>query len=387
MVTYNWKKPPGNQIYAKHFDYDGIPIGSAYKVSDADSTVLMDGSNPKIASNGDGSVIIVWTDSRDDKKRIYGQRYNAEDSTIGSNFQINESDNKQLHPDVDASDSTGFAVVWTEFLGGDPDVYCQLFDKMGNKIRSAFVVNSENTIGYQSSPSIAMREDGSFIVVWRDDPEVDDIYGKRFSPDGEPLGDYFLVNDDEINSNRQPKVVALDGGEFIVVWEDYRDIYAQVFLSDGSKLGSNFKVTNDEVTLPPRVPSVSVADSVIVITWSDPRVEGEGYNIFASIYSTSGIIGLVSERDKIPNQFTLEQNYPNPFNAVTTIHYALPHSGEISLRIFNILGEEVGRLVDGIIPAGNHTVTWDASNVASGIYFYRLQSDDFVQTRKMILLR
>ena len=89
----------------------------------------------------------------------------------------------------------------------------------------------------------------------------------------------------------------------------------------------------------------------------------------------------------LPNRYMLEQNYPNPFNPVTTIGYALPKSGEVTLIVYNLRGKEIASLVDGKQPAGNHEVTWDASNVASGIYFYQLQAGDFVQTRKMVLLK
>ena len=94
---------------------------------------------------------------------------------------------------------------------------------------------------------------------------------------------------------------------------------------------------------------------------------------------------------KLPNTFALLQNYPNPFNPPTTIEYSIPHPEYVSIIIYNLIGEEVTRLVDGKQKAGNHTTTWDASKFASGIYFYRLQvgppAGGFIQTRKMLLLK
>ena len=89
----------------------------------------------------------------------------------------------------------------------------------------------------------------------------------------------------------------------------------------------------------------------------------------------------------LPNSTELLNNYPNPFNPTTAIEYSLPSSGEVSLMIYNLLGQEVANLVSGRIEAGFHKVTWDASNYSSGIYFYRLQAGLFVQTRKMVLLK
>jgi len=85
--------------------------------------------------------------------------------------------------------------------------------------------------------------------------------------------------------------------------------------------------------------------------------------------------------------FRLSSNYPNPFNPSTTIEYALPHSGYATLRIYNVLGEEVATLVDGDHAAGTFTATWDASDLPSGVYFYRLTAGEYVQTRKMVSLR
>ncbi|MCH8929241.1 MAG: T9SS type A sorting domain-containing protein [Candidatus Marinimicrobia bacterium] len=88
-----------------------------------------------------------------------------------------------------------------------------------------------------------------------------------------------------------------------------------------------------------------------------------------------------------PFSFQLEQNYPNPFNPVTTINYVLPSTSEVLLIVYNLLGEEIARLVDGIQSTGFHQITWDASGVSSGIYFYRIQAGGFTQTRKMLLLK
>ncbi len=89
---------------------------------------------------------------------------------------------------------------------------------------------------------------------------------------------------------------------------------------------------------------------------------------------------------KIPTAFVLEQNYPNPFNSRTSIRFSLPKESEVSLKIFNILGKKVATLVSGKLMAGSYQYTWDASGVAGGIYIYCLETDGFVETRKMILL-
>ncbi|MGA2623169.1 MAG: LamG-like jellyroll fold domain-containing protein [Bacteroidota bacterium] len=89
----------------------------------------------------------------------------------------------------------------------------------------------------------------------------------------------------------------------------------------------------------------------------------------------------------LPKEFRLEQNYPNPFNPATSIRFALPKSSYVTLKVFNLLGQEVGALVNGELQAGYHDVTWDASKMPSGMYFYRIQAGRFVETKKLLLMK
>jgi hypothetical protein len=89
----------------------------------------------------------------------------------------------------------------------------------------------------------------------------------------------------------------------------------------------------------------------------------------------------------IPSAYKLEQNYPNPFNPSTMINFSIPRSGMVDLRVFDILGREVAVLVNGMTVAGNHTVPFDASSLATGVYFYTLVSGDFRETKKMLLVK
>jgi hypothetical protein len=89
---------------------------------------------------------------------------------------------------------------------------------------------------------------------------------------------------------------------------------------------------------------------------------------------------------KQPTQFLLHQNYPNPFNPTTTIEFSLPHSSMVTLKIFNILGEEVATIVSERLSTGSYSYEWDASNLPSVVYLFRLETEEFVKTKKMILM-
>ena len=95
----------------------------------------------------------------------------------------------------------------------------------------------------------------------------------------------------------------------------------------------------------------------------------------------------VVEVEIVPNEFELSQNYPNPFNPSTTIRFSLPKQAQLKINIYNMLGEFIETIAEGTYEAGYHKVTFNASNLPSEMYIYRIESNDFVQTKKMMLLK
>ena len=236
------------------------------------------------------------------------------------------------------------------------------------------------------------------------------------------LDDYVIVGAMEDNLNRdrsgsayifkrtdtswveEAKLLASDGadrdlfgvsvsisGDYAVVGAHYNDI-------NGDRSGSAyvFKRTGtswaqEAILLPSDGEggdlfglSVSISgDFAVVGAWGDDTRSGSAY-----LYNGfTPSVGVESERAGLPAEFTLSQNYPNPFNPETVIEYSLPIRSEVNLIIYDLSGQEVALLINGDMPAGNHQVTWIATSLASGIYFYRLQAGDFVRTRKMVLLK
>ena len=115
--------------------------------------------------------------------------------------------------------------------------------------------------------------------------------------------------------------------------------------------------------------------------------EGEISNSY-----TLMITSVDNLENAIPDEFALGQNYPNPFNPTTSISYQLPVSGTVRLQVFNLNGELVTTLVNGEMSAGYHTVEWNGltstgRSIASGVYLYRIQANEFVQVRKMIMMK
>ena len=99
------------------------------------------------------------------------------------------------------------------------------------------------------------------------------------------------------------------------------------------------------------------------------------------------LIGIQPISNEIPNQFSLSQNYPNPFNPNSKIKFQISKLSEAKLIVFDVLGQEVETLVNEHLKPGIYEVDFDGSNFASGVYFYKLIATDFVETKKMILIK
>ncbi len=100
-----------------------------------------------------------------------------------------------------------------------------------------------------------------------------------------------------------------------------------------------------------------------------------------------GVVSVGDPGNNLPQSYSIEQNYPNPFNPATTIRYSIPNEGLVSLKVYDLIGEEVATLVNEIKQPGNYAVTFDAKNLSSGVYFYKMQAGSFIETKKFLLMK
>lgn len=106
-----------------------------------------------------------------------------------------------------------------------------------------------------------------------------------------------------------------------------------------------------------------------------------------SVSTVMDCLMSANEEPFVPSGYVLDQNYPNPFNPATTFSFTIPRLSFVSLKVYDIFGREVVTMADGVKKAGAYEIQWNASHMASGVYFYRLVAGGFVQTRKMVLTR
>lgn len=137
------------------------------------------------------------------------------------------------------------------------------------------------------------------------------------------------------------------------------------------------------------IDATGIQNSVVIQLPSGDAAFAFAGNIGLNVYfdREDWISNIQVDVNKIPDKYSLSQNYPNPFNPSTTIKYSVPEQSFVKIKVFNLLGQEIAELVNKELQTGNYEVSFDATNFPSGIYFYRIEADNFVQTKKMILMK
>ena len=196
--------------------------------------------------------------------------------------------------------------------------------------------------------------------------------------------------------------------EHISLWTDYSDGHTIISLESECDLRgiqidlygpvdpvpvSHLSEEIDLISGPKRVGLIDLEGDAVIPAGRRVLLEIPGsYEVVDAIGSDRDhrVVRMAQEGDAgatIPINYALHQNYPNPFNPSTEISFTLPQAGRVKLTVYNVMGQEVTTLADGLFEAGSHNLTWDGSGSASGIYFYRLAPPDFVDTKKMLLLK
>ena len=239
----------------------------------------------------------------------------------------------------------------------------------------------------------------NFYLSWLDvrSSAGNNIYAQKLNSSGIAqwtANGNFVSDKPVLNPGLNSHQLLFNGTEFLSFFQGTGGIYGQSISENGSLNWGIDGVQISTVQSPLNVVNSGNTSnqSGAILTFSGVGAPtGTQSNIYAKRINPDGSLGVITslqeENDLQLNSYTLFQNYPNPFNPSTTIQYAISSPQFVTLKVFDLLGREVATLVNEEKPAGTYEVSFRAANLASGIYFYRLQAGNFVETRKMILLR
>ncbi len=419
VICWQDERNGNSDIYAQRYNSSGEPLGVNFIVNDNSDTSGQ--FNPSVAMYHNGGFIICWTDERVPYgggwgTDIYAQLYDSNGVAQLHNFVVNEGPGLcyDSHPSIYAMDNGNFVIGWYSrcYYCACSAIIAQRFSYTGYPLGSNFGVSDYHEPCWRTCPSVSAEPLGGFTICWLEERTVGDRfepYVQRYTASGEAIGSNLRVSDTTGTSRcwSGTSISMSKQCNIIVCWGDHRsgdwDIYAQRYNWDWRPWGSNYRV-NDVLDVPnpnQRNSSVAANNNHIIFVWEDAR-RGKGWDIYSKIvtWDWEGVAQGSNRGGEVPACLTLSQNYPNPFNSNTTINYQLSAIGgqrsAVSLKVYNILGQEVKTLVDERQPAGSYRVLWDGRDnygkeVSSGVYFYRLEvkggSSEMTKTRKMILMR
>lgn len=252
------------------------------------------------------------------------------------------------------------------------DNFILSFHSTSTDLLEALIHLEDTTLYYHNGtkPIISFYNPDTLSSLWFEcSPEIK--HAMNISPNGYHNGlsfiksaivEYFYQSEDSTTSKEVMKLVVSNETEIAT---------GNITLSD--------TLISRDFTFHYRI--VAVDKSIIPDTTYFPQ---KG---FLTAAVKDGVTVIDGNQETLPTVYALHSNYPNPFNPVTTIQYDLPKPSFVTLTVYNTLGETVKTLVNSEEFAGVHTVQFDASNIPSGVYFYRLQANDYVETKKMLLIK
>jgi hypothetical protein len=394
IVTWEDSRGSFFDIYAQRLDANGNVLWTSNGV--AICTAAYNQEEPQLVSDGAGGAIITWYDYRDELYMlryydIYAQRVDADGNVLwtANGVAICTAIYSQFRPQLVSDGAGGAIITWDDYRAYDYEIYAQRVGAGGNVLWTANGVAICTSSGAQLYPHLVSDGAAGAIITWQDYRAGNyDIYAQRVDADGNVL---WTVNGIAIcvatQAQAAPRIASDGAGGAIITWEDFRnasdyDIYAQRVDGNGNAIWITDGVVMCAAEGSQKYPEIVSSGSGAIVTWGDGDIYAQHTGFVTTGVETAGPA----------NHMDLAQNYPNPFNPMCTIRYDIPHAGKVTLRVFDVDGSLARTLVDGWREPGKYSEIWDGkaddgTALPSGVYFYRLEADDFVATRKMVLLR
>jgi len=326
---------------------------------------------------------------------------------------VSDQTNSVQGSDICISKNGQVNVVWLGF-STNADVTFDRSTNGGTSFQTDIVVstgefpnglpNNVNTFPTIAVDNSSGPRSGWLYIAFADNRNGDcDIFLTKSTNNGVNWSAPVRVNNDPIGNGKLqywPTIAVNETGNLAILFMDTRNTTSntmiEAYIARSYDGGTSFtsEVISTEPS-PTAIPGSNVrfGDYIdldykgvrLVPVWTDERAGGFNMDIFTSEIDELLASGEVT--GNLPTAYSLGQNYPNPFNPSTKISFSLPTASEIKLEVYNSLGTLVKTIASGSFPAGNHSLSFNAGSLPSGVYFYRLNTATFTETKKMILIK
>ncbi len=451
IITWYDARNGNDDIYAQSVNSSGVVQWTTDGVA-----VCTQGStqqNATITSDGSDGAIISWQDSRSGNLDIYAQKINSSGTAqwTADGVAVCTQGSTQQYPTITSDGSSGAIITWEDNRSGNEDVYAQRINSSGTTQWTANGIAVITNSSRQRRPSIISDGSGGAILTWHDNRNTNsDIYAQKINSSGVPQweADGVVVSTNSANQY-DPTIVGDGSSGAIITWVDDRngnfDIYASKLSPDGAlpveltsftanllgnivelnwttatevnnygfevqRQKSEDRSQNSEWETIGFVLGHGTTNSPKTYSFTDPlnldlnpnlnridyrlkQIDNDGTFAYSKIVTVDLTTITDVNDNRIVHEFALNQNYPNPFNPATTIRFSVASASRVNITVSNVLGQQVMELVNDIRSAGNHEITFNANNLATGVYLYKINAisidgkTNFTNTRKMILMK
>jgi hypothetical protein len=368
------------------------------------STPEVDEFMAGVVTSSDGACIATWLsgDETTGQIDVFAARVGI-DGTVSWNITVCDAPRRQSEVAIIADGEGGAFLAWADkrIEENAEDIYAQHLNAAGEEqwTTDDLLVNTAPDL--QQRPQLVEDSEGNLYVLWQDYRSGSnmDIYGQKLAPDGTKLWEQNGRLISGANGDQKDHQLLLDRNDGIYsVWTDsrgfYEDIYGTHLNADGDTTISyytegsggaicDFYQSQNQPT---------IADNGaqgVICAWVDWRSSGKDplQNVWVNFVTDTTVIYSLISRPNLPNEYSLAQNYPNPFNPSTQFEFTIPVRQQVEISIYNTLGQQVKTLVNEVMAPGAYRVNFDASQLSSGTYFYRMTTPNYENVRKMTLVR
>jgi hypothetical protein len=327
----------------------------------------------------DNEYLVVFTKT---DNILYGQRVSVGGTLIGNQIQISSN----LARDVSLSyDGNNYLVTWVEIIQNiDKDIFGQFVSKTGSLVGSNFLIDGGPN--HSDNPTSLAFDGTRYLLVFHEQAPPGGnwfLLGRFISTSG-AIEETITICD----TSKAPAFpsVAFDEMNYLITWTELYNasLMGRFYNKSGIPIDTSFVIFGQ---LGDKVPVGGVGFGgglylAVATRLNSDFSDGDVYGRFIQ-----PITDVEEVNNSTLSEYYLQQNYPNPFNPTTSISFNLPAASYVSLKVFDIIGREIATIVSEELSSGTYVRQWNAENLPSGVYFYRLQAGSFNKTKKLILLR
>ena len=426
-AVWNDNRDGNYEIYYKRSTDDGVTWGNDTRLT-TDNAVSQ---RPSLAISGN-IVHIVWNDRVSNEEIYYMQSTNG-GLTWGTSLRLTNDPNISTYPSIAAS-SNLVVTAWGENRDGNYEIYYKRSTDYGitwgadTRLTNDAAVSLQACVVFTGSTlhiswhdnrngndEVYYRRSTDGGLTWEAEVRITALPGASFFASMHAAGNLVLIawveNSDgnpEIYSRRSTDMgisweanvrhtnnaatsirptVSITGSNIHLVYQDNVDgndeIYYKVSTNSGQSFSPSLRLTND--TAYSVYPCHTVSDAGIHAIWRDFR-DGN-WEVYYKRNPTGNLVNIHAVSNELPGSYSLSQNYPNPFNPSTKIKFALPNQGNVKISIFDAVGKVLETPVNSEFNPGTYEFTWNASKYSSGVYFYKIESKGFTETKKMLMIK